>query len=904
MIVIAGVMFYQAEQTLRVQAAASLQDVARRYGQVVQDRLLGASDLLYLIGSGADAPLDEMAHPLESYAVIDRSGRQVTGELGLPMSVSSAFRDERGARLVVARNQEQPRLYLGRSVGDHVAVGLLSSSHLWRAADLPEAYISCAFISTVSLPPSCAAQLPGGIVRALTTAELSSGMLSFDLENEPYLASFLQAHNSTQLRRPEIRVVIGQPRQIAFGAIEQLRGLYIPTLCVGLVLALIGALVYSRRILYPLGRMLHVTRELTRRDVWGRADLRRRDHFSNVAHDLQHMADDLAQQFNARETLSQIDRAILSGADTSQIVDLVLQHIVESVQCRRAAVTLLGPEDAVDAVATMMSRGHPVTRSMEVTVTQDSREWLERHAEGLMLSHPPKGTPCEPFVAVDTPHTYVLPISVQGRPAAAVSIMTMDEAIGLDELKKGHVRDLAGRLAVALEAVSRAEALRRKAYFDDLTGLPNRDFCFERLDNAIKQAKNLGSAVAVMFIDLDGFKAINDSLGHIAGDELIRQSAYRLASCIGESGTIGRLGGDEFAVVLPFPVNSADPEDLAERVLETVSKPFVIGASEIHLSASVGVARYPHDGDTRVELLRKADTAMYSAKEAGRGRKVDYSNTMGIKVDERMRLEVELRRAFENDELTVYYQPQIDMRTGRIVSAEALVRWKHPERGLLLPSEFIPIAEDSGYINVIGGWIMSTACRQLSSWKDEGLGIQRVSVNVSVGQFRRNDFVSVVESSLFELQFASNALEIELTESVFVEDVTQARKTLEQLKNLGVVVSIDDFGTGYSSLGYLKHLTFDAVKVDQSFVHELPHDKESEAIVSAVLAMCHTLGKQVVAEGIETDQQFEYLRKAGVDIGQGFRIGSPMTAGEFARYVNEVERRLDAQPAKQRLRTV
>ena len=311
----------------------------------------------------------------------------------------------------------------------------------------------------------------------------------------------------------------------------------------------------------------------------------------------------------------------------------------------------------------------------------------------------------------------------------------------------------------------------------------------------------------------------------------------------------------------------------------------MISTSEIHLSASVGVAKYPHDGDSRVELLRKADTAMYSAKEAGRGRKIDYSHTMGVKVDERMRLEAELRRALENNELILYYQPQMNMRTGRISSAEALLRWNHPERGLILPGEFVPIAEDSGYINVLGGWIMSTACKQLNIWKTQGLGIDRVSVNVSAGQFRRTDFVDVVESSLYELQFESDALEIELTESVFVEDITQARKTLERLRNLGVVISVDDFGTGYSSLGYLKHLTFDAVKVDQSFVHELPGDTESEAIVRSVLAMCHTLGKLVVAEGIETDEQFDFLRESGVDIGQGYHIGLPMTSGEFARFV-------------------
>ena len=750
-----------------------------------------------------------------------------------------------------------------------------------------EAQFVCVFAGTATQPAACNGERAADIPAALPQQAFADPTFSWTLGDTPHLAAAIPIDGTSLQGSANQYVVVGLPEAIAFDAISQLRSLYVPLSIAGLVLALLGSFAYSRRILLPLMRMVDVTRELTRRDVWGRADLRRRDQFSNVAYDLQHMADDLAQQFNARETLSRIDQAILAGAATSQIVEFVLQHVVESVPCRRAVVTLLEEGSDSIAIATMMSRGHPVVRSTEVELSTENLGWLARHTDGLVLSAPPAGAPCEPFVGSDTPHTYVLPILVQGKPAAAVSIMAMSAEIGTDELRKVQVRDLAGRLAVALEVVTRSEALQRKAFFDDLTGLPNRDFCFERLDNAIKQARNTDSFVAVMFIDLDGFKGINDSLGHIAGDELIRQAAYRLSRCTGDAGTIGRLGGDEFAIVLPYNMNTLAPEALCERVLSAISQPFQIGQSEIHLTASVGVARYPEDGDSRVELLRKADTAMYSAKEAGRGRKIDYSNELGIKVDERVRLEADLRRAIENDELCVYYQPQMDMHTGQIMSAEALIRWNHPERGLVLPGEFVPIAEDSGYINVLGGWIMSAACRQLRQWKEQGLGIERVSVNVSAGQFRRTDFIDVVESSLFELQFASNALEIELTERVFVEDITQARKTLAMLKSLGVVVSIDDFGTGYSSLGYLKHLTFDAVKVDQSFVHELPGNIESEAIVQSVLAMCHTLDKRVVAEGIETDEQFEFLRGAGVDIGQGYRIGKPMNADDFEAFVRD-----------------
>ncbi len=681
----------------------------------------------------------------------------------------------------------------------------------------------------------------------------------------------------------------GWPRLLA----EQSVATLLPALYWILAFALLGALLFARRILNPLSKMLDVTHQLTNRDVWGRADLRRQSKYRNLSNHLRYMADDLAQQFNARKTLSSIDQVILSGADMLLIVDLVLRHIVESVNCRRAMITLIGDESNDNAQAASMSRGHPVTRKNEVTVTEEQRRWLGAFGEGVEITGSVAMGLADPFVARDAPSTFVLPIKADGRFAAAVSIMTQG-GLALDDPQMGHVRDLAGRLAVALEAVSRAERLRRKAYFDELTGLPNRDFCFTRLDRAIRQAKNLKSAVAVMFIDLDGFKGINDSLGHIAGDELIRQAALRLSECVSESGTVGRLGGDEFAVVLPFPINKATPAEMSKRLINALAEPFMIGSAEIHVSASIGVARFPDDGDTRAELLRKADTAMYRAKETGRGRSVDYSNTMGVNVDQRMRVESDLRRALDNNEFVLYYQPQMDMRDGRIVSAEALLRWQHPLDGLLLPEKFIPIAEEAGSIPILGRWVLNNACEQLAQWRDQGLELQRVSVNVSARQFRHHDFIDVVEGCLLTLLADAKSLEIELTESVFVDDLANARRTLERLKATGVYIAIDDFGTGYSSLGYLKHLTFDSVKVDQSFIHELPDDRKSEAIIRAVLAMCHTLDKVVVAEGIETDSQFHYLRKAGVDIGQGFRIGRPMPASEFAEYLTLMHQKSEA----------
>ena len=338
----------------------------------------------------------------------------------------------------------------------------------------------------------------------------------------------------------------GDPGETERVGLAAFRDASLPALYAILALALAGALVFARRIATPLAKMLNVTGELTSRDVWGRADLRRQSKYKNLSNHLQYMADDLAQQFNARKTLSSIDQVILSGADISLIVEIVLRHLVESVHCRRAMVTILGDAPRGDGLTAEMARGHPVTHRNEVKIGEESRDWLAALSGGTHVLASAAPEPSQPFVARDARATFVLPIQADDRTAAAVSIVTMDET-ELDEPQLDHVRDLAGRLAVALEAVSRSERLRRKAYFDDLTGLPNRDFCFARLDRAIRQAKHLDTAVALMFIDLDGFKAVNDSLGHIAGDELLRQASYRLSSCVGESGALVRHGGDDFA---------------------------------------------------------------------------------------------------------------------------------------------------------------------------------------------------------------------------------------------------------------------------------------------------------------------------------------------------------------------
>lgn len=886
-IIVAATSLFFIQREYSSRAMQELEDSVNAYRQTVEQRLDNAAELLYQIGRQDDGRPSLSSTVLEDFVVYSSTGARLSGTLFLPFNATEFFGNDMRAKLYIDNSGPYFDLYLARSVGDRIVVGLLADAYVWAnpAADTRSANI-CIFTSSLTAPLLCSAPMPLDVKAKMRASLETQGSISWQYPDETQMRSYWDALVATSIDMPALKIVASVPEASAMAPFMEYKLLMLPVLVATLVVAVLAGGVHSGRILTGLAQALYIARQFAAGnfDVRAKMNLERKDEFTKLVRALHYVAERLSQQFSVREALSQIDQIILAGEDTQIIVDLVLKTLVGNVRCLRANVFLIDNETRRLALKTEMSLEHPVPRHDEIEISEAIDAWLGTIQSGVLISQVDENAPFAPFIAPDATHTFVLPIMANG-PVAGVVTIVMKDAFPLDDIEMNNVHVLAGRLAVALEAVARAAELHRKAYFDDLTGLPNRDFCFNRLDQALRQAKHLQSCVAVMFVDLDGFKGINDSLGHIAGDDLIRQAGYRLSACVDEVGTIGRLGGDEFAVVLPFAAGDTRPEQIADKALNELRKPFMLGTSEIHMSASIGIAKFPEDGDTRVELLRRAETAMYQAKESGRGQSADYSYTMGFKVDQRIQVEIDLRYALERDEFEIFYQPQMDTRTGRIVSAEALLRWNHPQKGQISPADFIPIAEETGYINIIGAWVMSNACRQLATWREMGLGIERVAVNVSAGQFRRHDFIQEVESCLLNLFFEPGSLELELTESVFVEDLAQAKLTLDRLKCTGVLISIDDFGTGYSSLGYLKHLTFDVVKVDQSFVRELPADQESAAIVHAVVAMSHTLGKLVVAEGVENELQFDYLREAGVDIAQGYQIGRPMPATDFTQWL-------------------
>lgn len=453
--------------------------------------------------------------------------------------------------------------------------------------------------------------------------------------------------------------------------------------------------------------------------------------------------------------------------------------------------------------------------------------------------------------------------------------------------------DLEGRLTfIAIihniaERKRYEEQLEFQANHDGLTNLPNRNLLNDRIRQAMLMSQRSHIEIAVFFVDMDNFKFINDSLGHDIGDMLLKIVAERLAGCVRSGDTVARQGGDEFVIVISDQSISDHATLIADKMQELIAQPFCIDEHELVITCSIGISIFPRDGEDVQALIKNAEAAMYRAKEQGRNTFQFFTGEMNARSLARMTMEKYLRRALERDELLVYYQPKVSLSSGRITSMEALVRWQHPEMGMVLPSNFIPLAEDTGLIEPIGEWVLRTACKQNKVWQEAGLAPLTVAVNLSIRQFRQQNIVGLIGQILLETRLDPRYLELEITESMFMQDVERMATILKDLKGMGASLAMDDFGTGYSSLGYLTRFPFDKLKIDQSFVRHITSVPDNAAIAKTVIAMAHSLHMKVIAEGVETEGQLNYLRSHGCDEMQGYYFSKPVPALEFEQLLRE-----------------
>ena len=574
--------------------------------------------------------------------------------------------------------------------------------------------------------------------------------------------------------------------------------------------------------------------------------------------------------------------------DLGSVLDKLLEHLAQLVPYDTANIMLIEDDSrlAVRAIRGYERWGDPL-------VTRDSVFDLRTHPI---------------FGALIRGRRSILIRETRGHPGwqrhaganhvrnwMGVPLVANDRVIGLYAVDKSepgfftsrHVQlteAMAPHAAIAIQNArlfeqlhEREEQLQRQVYHDTLTGLPNRLLFQDRLALAVAQAHRHGNGLAVLFLDVDRFKVINDSLGHSVGDRLIREVAVRLRSCLREGDTVARLGGDEFTLLLPDVGQAVDAAKVAKKVLDVVRMPFELDGRELFVTSSLGISLYPDDGRDAETLVKNADAAMYRAKEQGRDLYQLYTPALNATALERLALESSLRKALAHSELLLHYQPILDVATRRVHGVEALLRWRHPELGLVPPGDFIPLAEVTGLILAIGPWVLRAACAQARAWQDLQPGL-RMAVNLSARQFQEAGLVGHVTDALADTGLDPHCLQLEITESSAMQNAQTAIQTLRELKALGVGLSIDDFGTGYSSLSYLKRFPIDTLKIDQSFIRDIGTDPDDAAIASAIIALAHTLKLTVVAEGVETADQLEFLTRHGCDRTQGYFFSRPLAA--------------------------
>ena len=866
------------------QARSAVVEQAKAYAATTYDRLRNADEALQLVAAEYGARGSAAALP-EHYAkphFTSITWFSTTGQTVPLFGPSQALPELDGAaREHIARNEAVLLTAGARGGATQVfllrpaAVGLLlaqfNSNDLWRnRGGFGDATNFCALDGRKTVLHCSAPQTAAEVERiaALPMAN-SFGELDWQTVNDNALGGYWRLSLQPRFAGFDWTILASQPKPLTVERFASVHSVYAYALVLSILISALLVALPARRSAKPAAAGAGRTPAAAPADAHAEAM------------PIAGVAEKSRRQTQAMSALSEIDRAILSRASGDRIIESVLRNAPAIITCDVLAVTLLATDARPQARTLVTAPGHSNDRGTELTALDaDSVQFLAMEADGCWVQGPAEYPFLAPLAARGARRILLLPVFLDGKLAAILSAGLRERDKLADE-DQTYARDFADRLGVALTAATRDENLYIEGHYDAVTSLPNRRFLKERVSEEIARAQREGRQIALLYVDLDEFKSVNDMVGHAGGDEVLEQASRRLKRALREEDVLARFGGDEFVVLLPGIAAGVDAGQVAEKLIATLAKPYSIGGNEYHLGASVGISVYPNDGPNVDQLLRNADFAMSRAKANGRRQYVFFEERMTAQVLSRNSIERDLRGALANNELQVFYQPQVDLRTGKMNAIEALVRWKHPKRGFVRPDEFIGIAEKSDLIEQLGQFVRRTACTQYRVWEAAGIAPSRISINVSSREIKRADFVAQIESVLRETGMRPFCLELEITESLLVDNSAKVLDSLKRLNEKGVRIALDDFGTGYSSMAYLKRLPFDVLKVDRAFVKDIGTADGSEAIINAIIGMAHSLGKEVVAEGIETEAQRVFLALKGCEVGQGFLWSQAVCSEEF-----------------------
>ena len=653
---------------------------------------------------------------------------------------------------------------------------------------------------------------------------------------------------------------------------------YIGVALASLLLVALLSLIQIRRTMVPLEQLIDGTRNITEGD-FSPVTVERQNEFGQLAEAFNAMSAHIKRQLNTLQALSVIDHEIVSRLDVDHLIRKVIARIQQIMPTAIICVTRLVEKANSEAQCSMSVSGNASMASPRIAISSKEINAIKTYGQG-QFGHCMKDSRFihEKILAeLGAKYCWILPIFWQGEMCAFLSI-GYEASIPSDDLDWDEIRELASRIGITISAQEREDQLLVQAQYDHLTGLPNRILLQDRLHQAMEHSDRNGDPFWVAFLDLDRFKFINDTLGHKIGDLLLIEISRRFEQVIRDTDTVARFGGDEFIIILQGQMDESLRIGILNRLIQAVDTSFTIAGNEIFVTCSVGIAVYPTDALTPDMLLRNADIAMYRAKELGRNNLQFFTQSMNEKVTERLHMETHLRKALELNEFLLYYQPKVDLNTKQIVGVEALIRWNSKELGFQSPLHFIPLAEETGLIIPIGEWVLKTACAQAVAWQKAGFGKLQMSVNLSARQFRQKNLVASIAAILRETGLDASSLDLELTESLIMNEVESSLKVLQDIKSLGVSLAIDDFGTGYSSLSYLKSLPVDSLKIDKSFTDDIVLHTDEVPIVASVIALARNLKLKVVAEGVESHEQVTYLESHGCHEIQGYYFSRPEPA--------------------------
>jgi len=733
----------------------------------------------------------------------------------------------------------------------------------------------------------CTQEMDSGIhaLVADTSSRRSLVPTQWQLEGEDQLASIWQLFLAGEFAAPALDIIASQPSDYALRSRADFSRVFVPAL--GLVIILVGLLSFNMigQSLVPLQQLTLAVRQIASGNLLSRVRIRSDDEFEWLGEAFNNMAVRLGRQISTLEAMSGIDRLILSGAKFEEVSECVINHLVDLTGCDAGGV-IARDTDTPHWAKLISSDSQGFVHERISLPMELGHHWCQPRQVFLEETSSTVAPYKERFQSYGLKYVVLIPI-VLNDDLKGLLLLGSSARVNMETDNLQRCIDLAGRFAVALSSAEREVALYRQAHFDELTGLPNRQLLKDRLEQQIVHARRDEFEGALLFLDLDRFKEINDVYGHSVGDVVLIQAAERIVGEVRDSDTVARLGGDEFVVVLPHVSGDSRVRATAARLITRLTESFSVRGTDHFVSASIGIVMFPDDGDSVETLLRNADAAMYRAKEAGRARFEFFSKKLNAESRRKIGLERDLRAAYYNNDLEVYYQPQFDFATGIISGAEALLRWKHGDEGFISPAEFVPLAEDSDLIVDIGRWVIEQTCRDLNSILKKGLHPGIVSINVSARQLREQSFISDVLEPLQRYSIHPGYMQLEVTETTVAQSRDTAADLLTQLRKEGVHVAIDDFGTGYSSLSYLQKMPFDVIKIDKSFVDRIGAGDPSDNICRTIIKMAHELGKQSIAEGVEMRNQVEFLKANGCDFAQGFFYSEPLTNKDFVEFIEK-----------------